>query len=76
MQAHMTVIPKPGEKKKKKRRDSSTASNFRPISLLEVVMKIYKNVLANRLTLLPRLVLLDQVGFIPDRGQGKYPESH
>lgn len=59
--AHVTVIPKPNK-------DASMVANYRPISLLNVDLKIYAKILANRLLpLLPNLISLDQVGFIPGR---------
>lgn len=61
LETHITLIPKPGK-------DTSQVSNYRPISLLNVDVKLYVKILANRiLPLLPNLVSLDQVGFIPDR---------
>lgn len=49
-------------------KDLTVTSNFRPISLLNVDVKIYAKVLANRLfTLLPTRVHHNQVGFIRDR---------
>lgn len=61
MTAHFTVIPKPGK-------DSSLVTNYRPISLLNVDPKWYAKTLAiHLLPLLPQLISLDQVGFIPGR---------
>uniref|UniRef100_A0A8C5PBN3 Reverse transcriptase domain-containing protein n=1 Tax=Leptobrachium leishanense TaxID=445787 RepID=A0A8C5PBN3_9ANUR len=60
--ASIVVIPKEGK-------DPTTCTSYRPISLLNVDMKIYAKVLATRLSRhLPSLVHPDQVGFIPSRG--------
>lgn len=57
--AHITVIPKNGK-------DPSECGRYRPISLLNVDLKLFMKVLASHLqSLLPQLVDLDQVGFIP-----------
>lgn len=61
LEAHIVVISKDGK-------DSSQTGHYRPISLLNVDIKIFSKILANRLLpLLPSIVSQDQVGFIPGR---------
>lgn len=57
----ITTIPKP-------QNDTSVASNYRPISLLNPDIKLLAKVIANRLMVfLPELVHPDQVEFVPGR---------
>lgn len=49
-------------------KDPTSCSSYRPISLLNLDLKIFTRILANRLTThIQGLVHLDQVGFIPHR---------
>lgn len=55
------IIPKPGK-------DPTTVSNYRPISLLNVDVKIYAKIVAQRLTgVITDIVHPDQVGFMKGR---------
>lgn len=65
LEAHISVLFK-GEK------DRELVSSYRPISLLNVEVKWYAKALANRLmNILPKIILLDQVGLIPgERSMG------
>lgn len=61
LRAFISVIPKEGK-------DPLLCQNYRPISLLNIDLKIFTKVLSMRLSeLIPSLVHLDQVGFVPSR---------
>uniref|UniRef100_A0A8C5MJX8 Reverse transcriptase domain-containing protein n=1 Tax=Leptobrachium leishanense TaxID=445787 RepID=A0A8C5MJX8_9ANUR len=61
LRAHIALIPKPD-------RDHTLVSNYRPISLLNVDIKIMTKMLATRLNaFIPGLVHPDQTGFVPTR---------
>lgn len=59
--AHISVIHKEGK-------EPTACGSYRPISLLNVNLKLFTKILATRLAQhLQKLVHLDQVGFIPSR---------
>lgn len=59
--AHISVIPKEGK-------GLTYCGNYRPISLLNLDLKISTKILANRIQhFIPKLIHLDQVGFVPTR---------
>lgn len=61
LQAQIAVIPKEGI-------DPSQCGSYRPISLLNVDLKLLTKIIATRIQQhLPSLIHLDQVGFIPAR---------
>lgn len=58
-QAHISVIPKEGK-------DPTSCGSYRPISLLNISLKLFTKVLGTRIQQhLPHLIHLYQVGFIP-----------
>ena len=59
-EATITLIPKPDKDNTHKK------ENYRPISLMNIDAKIFKNTLANRIQQhIKKLIHHDQVGFIP-----------
>lgn len=59
--AHTALIPKPAK-------DPTDCASYRPISLLNLDLKILAKILAIRLTaFLPKLIRLEQVEFMPER---------
>lgn len=61
LEAHIALIPKPDK-------DTMLVSNYCPISLLNVDVKLYAKALSKHiLPLIPRLVYLDRGGFVPGR---------
>ncbi|XP_068089234.1 vomeronasal type-2 receptor 26-like [Hyperolius riggenbachi] len=59
--AHITVIPKP-------EKDPNYCVNYRPISLINIDLKLFAKMLAERLKpLLPKIIHTDQAGFVSGR---------
>lgn len=61
LKAHISIILKEGK-------DLSSCGSYRPVSLLNVDLKLFTKILATQLAhQLQSIVHLDQVGFIPSR---------
>lgn len=59
--AHIMVIPKAGK-------DPTCCGSYRPISLFNADVKLFAKVMATRLLpLLPKSIIVDQTGFIPQQ---------
>lgn len=59
--AYLSPIHKDGK-------DHSQCGNYRPTALLNVDLKLFSKILANRLLpYIPQLIHVDQVGFVPSR---------
>lgn len=67
--AHISVIPKEGK-------DPSQCGSYRPISLLNVDLKLFTKLLASPLqSQLSQLANLGQVGFIPSHEARQYHQG-